>query len=349
MANFSQDGSKYVIVEGKLISGPVEVHLYDFDRCTGLLSNPQYWTIPISPIFAEGCAISPNSRYLYASAYTELWQYDLWADDVEASGILVGEYDGFLVHNFFTTHFYQAELAPDGKIYITCTNGVRYMHVIHNPDEAGLACNFEQRGLYLPTHNSFAAPNWPNYRLGPLDGSPCDTLGLDNLPLARFRIDTTASVTTYGFHDLSDYEPTEWSWSFGDGGTSTERHPTHTFPDEAPYEVCLTVSNPYGSDTKCRGVNGFIVSTGELLPYANGLLLYPNPARDVVQLRFERTLPKNGHFELYDALGRRVLARPLPVGHDAFTLPLRGVSGGVYFYRVAAAGVLLDSGRLVVE
>ena len=211
MAGFAPDGSKYVVVEGKETTGPAHVYVYDFDRCTGLLSNYRHWEIPIGLIYSEGCAISPNSRYLYAFAYSELWQYDLWADDIEASGTLVAEYDGFQDLGFFSTRFYQAALAPDGKIYGTAPSAARYMHIIHRPDEPGLACMVEQHGLRLPTFNSFAAPNWPNYRLGPLDGSPCDTLGLDNLPLARFRIDTTETATTYGFHDLSDYEPTEWS------------------------------------------------------------------------------------------------------------------------------------------
>ena len=36
----------------------------------------------------------------------------------------------------------------------------------------------EQQGIPLPTPNAFSLPNFPNYRLGPLEGSPCDTLTL---------------------------------------------------------------------------------------------------------------------------------------------------------------------------
>lgn len=34
----------------------------------------------------------------------------------------------------------------------------------------------EQHGITLPTYNASSLPNFPNYRLGPLEGSPCDTL-----------------------------------------------------------------------------------------------------------------------------------------------------------------------------
>lgn len=42
-----------------------------------------------------------------------------------------------------------------------------------------------------------------------------------------------------------------YSWSFGDGGTSTEMKPTHTYADNGTYTVSLTVTNNTGqSDTK---------------------------------------------------------------------------------------------------
>ncbi|MBK8966601.1 MAG: hypothetical protein IPM36_07930 [Lewinellaceae bacterium] len=57
-------------------------------------------------------------------------------------------------------------------------------------------------------------PNFPNYRLGPLDGSPCDTLGLDNLPAAHFRWEFWDTLTplNVSFTDLSIYEPATWQW-----------------------------------------------------------------------------------------------------------------------------------------
>jgi hypothetical protein len=50
------------------------------------------------------------------------------------------------------------------------------MHVINSPDNAGLSANFCQHCLQLPALNAFTIPNFPNYRLGPLSGSVCDTL-----------------------------------------------------------------------------------------------------------------------------------------------------------------------------
>jgi hypothetical protein len=70
------------------------------------------------------------------------------------------------------------KLAPDGKIYMSCTNGLDYIHVINNPNALGASCGFVQHGIQLPYYNSSGLPNHPNYHLGPLTGSICDSLNI---------------------------------------------------------------------------------------------------------------------------------------------------------------------------
>jgi len=53
------------------------------------------------------------------------------------------------------------------------------------------------------------------------------------------------------FTDQSSGDITSWAWDFGDGGTSTDRNPTHTYnspPDT--YDVTLEVSGPGGTDSE---------------------------------------------------------------------------------------------------
>ncbi|MEP7128719.1 MAG: T9SS type A sorting domain-containing protein, partial [Chitinophagales bacterium] len=50
-------------------------------------------------------------------------------------------------------------------------------------DELGSGCNFEVAGFSLPPPaTNTGIPNFPNYDLGPLAGSPCDTLTAINEP-----------------------------------------------------------------------------------------------------------------------------------------------------------------------
>jgi PKD repeat protein len=57
---------------------------------------------------------------------------------------------------------------------------------------------------------------------------------------------------TVQFTDESDGNPDSWSWDFGDGNTSSEENPSHTYTSEGLYTVELTVSNECGEDTETK-------------------------------------------------------------------------------------------------
>ncbi|TAK50499.1 MAG: T9SS type A sorting domain-containing protein [Saprospiraceae bacterium] len=169
---FSPDGTKFAKYDFM-----DQLMLFDFDRSTGLLSNYRQMDIDTNELAFCGLAFSPNSKRLYLSTQQKLWQLDLEAPDILASKTLVGEFDGFVYEFFnllFPVLFQRMQLGPDYKIYMTSHGPVAYMHVINNPDEPGLACNFVQRGLELPCSVNYSIPNFPNYRLG--TGYPvCDS------------------------------------------------------------------------------------------------------------------------------------------------------------------------------
>jgi PKD repeat protein len=49
------------------------------------------------------------------------------------------------------------------------------------------------------------------------------------------------------FTDTSSGSPTTWSWTFGDGATSTAQHPTHSYATAGTFTVRLTAGNASGS------------------------------------------------------------------------------------------------------
>ena len=73
-------------------------------------------------------------------------------------------------------------------------------------------------------------------------------------PVADFEVDITSgnAPLTVHFTDLSENSPTSWAWDFGDGTTSTEQNPQHTFQQTGVYTVSLTASNSAGSDTETK-------------------------------------------------------------------------------------------------
>jgi PKD repeat protein len=70
------------------------------------------------------------------------------------------------------------------------------------------------------------------------------------VPAANFTANTTAGKTplTVQFTDKSTSGADGYQWQFGDGATSTDKNPVHTYMTPGSYSVMLTVSEPdYGS------------------------------------------------------------------------------------------------------
>ncbi len=97
-------------------------------------------------------------------------------------------------------------------------------------------------------------------------------------PVAAFSATPTNGTAplSVNFTDQSINTPTSWQWDFGDGGSSTEQNPTHTYNTDGSYTVSLMVTNEYGSDTKT--ITGYIiVNSGGGAPVPDG---YFTDARD---------------------------------------------------------------------
>jgi uncharacterized protein (TIGR02145 family) len=66
------------------------------------------------------------------------------------------------------------------------------------------------------------------------------------------------------FTDISTNNPTDWQWDFGDGSTSIDQNPSHTYENEGTYTISLTVTNAFGSDTEVK--NDYIIVISNTWP-----------------------------------------------------------------------------------
>jgi len=73
-------------------------------------------------------------------------------------------------------------------------------------------------------------------------------------PVADFSASPLAGQVTLSvdFTDLSSKSPTSWSWTFGDGGSSTAQNPSHDYTSSGVYTVSLTATNSLGQDTETK-------------------------------------------------------------------------------------------------
>ena len=187
---FNSDGTKMAVCDWRNL-----IELYDFDRCTGMISNPVNIEMPSTtgPFkYYHSISFSPNDSYLYVLANlnamddVEINQYYLLTSNIQASKTLIGTLRD-------SASAVMMKLAPNGNIYISAaasipgsgypypsnlyTNVNTNLTVINYPDSAGAACDFQPYSFSLGGHRTYRGlPHNPNYSMGPWVGSPCDTL-----------------------------------------------------------------------------------------------------------------------------------------------------------------------------
>jgi len=132
---------------------------------------------------------------------------------------------------------------------------------------------------------------------------------------AAFDANVTSGVAplTVRFTDTSSGNPTAWLWTFGDGNTSTDQNPTHTYTAPGNYTVSLAVNGGEGAYTRPAYImvtpvlfgdaneDGVVNQVDTLRVLKQVVGLSTKPAADTEQ--FTKTdVHRNGAIEVGDAL-----------------------------------------------
>ncbi len=348
-SKFSPQGDQFIIHGGYIVDGTIfnqTVHTR-FDRCNGTLSD---FIIEEGEddAFWSGAEWASEGRFFYTSTSTTIYQYDSDAANVLASKTPVAIQDTTLCDiPSFTPSFGQMQRGPDNLIYISFGGQCFELDRINHPNRKGTDCDVELKAIKMPKFHSGTIPNFNTIRLGPLDGSACDTLGIDNNPVSRFwyQQDTTVH-SDFQFWDVSYFRPESWEWDFGDGMTSTEQHPIHSYARNGTYEVCLTVSNANSQDSSCQTIMLGTVATSDL-PISPQVSIFPNPAVDYTRLVLAQYMPERAYIRFYNTQVQEVLSQRV-YGQEN-TIDVQGLDSGVYVYEIRDMGVFVFGGKLVVR
>lgn len=129
-----------------------------------------------------------------------------------------------------------------------------------------------------------------------------------------------------------------WLWNFGDGTTSTQQSPVHTFLTPGDYLVSLTVTSANGcvdADTITISAEGFPVSIDRDQLFKGRWDVLPNQSegRFAVHYRFESAGTAN--WQVTDVTGKLVRSGALAgASEGVMNLDLTGVAAGWYTLRV---------------
>jgi len=179
---FNQNGDKML----RYAATHRELHEYDFDRCSGELSNLVVYDLRDSIEVGDwnACTISPDGTKFYVrrSGNGGTLQYDLETSEytyithVSTAPQLTPNYKHVLLADRYFTE-------NDSMVQTICT--------IYEPNKPGLACNYvANTDTVINIYNLVSPSCFANFRLGKLAGSPCDTVvdGVNELKAGRLKV-----------------------------------------------------------------------------------------------------------------------------------------------------------------
>ena len=141
-----------------------------------------------------------------------------------------------------------------------------------------------------------------------------------------------------------------WNWDFGDGGSSTQQFPNHTYFAFGSFAVTLTVSNG-----RCEGsfTDTVVITTGvgiEDLLAADGFQVYPNPGKGQFVIEAQTLATHEIAVAIYDFTGRQVYAiAPENAMHVKKEVDLGNLPAGNYWIRLKIDGAHIAKQYLKVE
>jgi hypothetical protein len=143
-----------------------------------------------------------------------------------------------------------------------------------------------------------------------------------------------------------------WHWDFGDGSTSTEETPVHTFSDAGTHLVSLTVTADDGATDVGRATvvvgSGPDETSGVLREASRPGLMprqfelagsAPNPFRGATTLRFALPERANVKLSVYDVTGRLVqdlVDETREAGRYDLKWDAKRLASGAYFVKLTA-------------
>lgn len=203
----------------------------------------------------------------------------------------------------------------------------------------------------------------------------CDTLVITSFPTscsASFIIDSVNSqpgnviVWNTSAPAYTPNNTTQYLWDFGDGSTSTQAFPSHTYNGAGTYIICLgitvpaTPTMPACSSIYCDTLK--VDSLGNIIQKSTGAnftlnvldpntisiderdfstsKIFPNPASEFIQIEIDANSTGNLNIELISLNGSLInsISNDVNSGLTTLEMDVRDVVSGIYFIKISKDG-----------
>ena len=195
----------------------------------------------------------------------------------------------------------------------------------------------------------------------PIDGTvstyllKTNCMGLLTEPQAAYAFESCGLITEFENQSLNVYPDSidggYYTWDFGDGTTSDEVNPTHSYTDEGVYQVSLTGIVCQDTSTVSFPVHVAIDTCYTFVDVPiideKTIKLYPNPVSDYLNISIEGQFQENLFLEIYGINGALLYEKEINSNNERVSIGR--FESGLYTYVVYSRKGILKRGKLVVK
>jgi len=339
----SKDGDKIAMAYADMKM----IELFDFDRCTGMFSNPHNYSFnyPFNSLIMYGLEFSPNGQYLYAhGGYDPFGPFSLSVPTYRLFQFNTETYDSVqLYKDNLKSDVFQMELGLDNKIYFsslgTCYDSIDSIYIsaketiswIENPDSAGLKCGLNLCGIKTDTLWLFGLPNMPNYDLGALSIYEADAGNDTCVP--------SAQTITIGKSAIAGVQYHWYNLQPANNAQQTVYVYSDTFFVVTLTDTTIKYACQTREDTIHIKVRKCDVGIDDINQISNQIKLYPNPTNEDLNIELTHASLKINTVQLTDISGKVLFRKKTTANISVADYPT-----GLYFIDIE-----LSNGERVVK
>ena len=178
-------------------------------------------------------------------------------------------------------------------------------------------------------------------------------MGLLTEPQASFVTQIDTGALRASFYNTSQFvypdsiDGGHYLWHFGDGNTSTQANPTHTYTQGGNYTVTLTAVVCSDTSVFVQEVSTWAVGVNNNTLNDKVSKLYPNPSSSTITFTHSLGNNESATCTIYDASGRLINSISFN-GSGTQTIDVANYSSGLYYYTISVNTTIIARSKLVI-